>query len=71
MQMVPRLARGLTAFLVLAGLSTSPVDARTWYQDASGNVVGSPPKTPLQLLEFCVANSERCSISVNHLSKGW
>ena len=71
MQMVPRLARGLTAFLVLAGLSTSPVDARTWYQDASGNVVGSPPETPLQLLEFCVANSERCSISVNHLSDGW
>ena len=71
MQMVPRLARGLTAFLVLAGLSTSPVDARTWYQDVSGNVVGSPPETPLQLLEFCVANSERCSISVNHLSEGW
>lgn len=71
MQMVPRLARGLTAFLVLVGLSTSPVDARTWYQDASGNVVGSPPETPLQLLEFCVANSERCSISVNHLSQGW
>ena len=53
--MVPRLARGLTAFLVLVGLSTSPVGARTWYQDASGNVVGSPPQTPLQLLDLIPA----------------
>ena len=63
------LVRGFAALLFLLGMP--PAQAYTWYRDASGNLVGRPPQTPAQLLAFCVANTERCSISVNHLSGGW
>ncbi len=63
--------RRFVAVLALAVLWPPSAAAHTWHRDAAGKVVGSPPETPVQLLEFCVANPRRCSISVNHLSGGW
>ncbi len=65
------LARGFVTALALTVLSLPPAAAQSWYRDAAGKVVGSPPQTPAQLLDFCVANPRRCSISVNNLSAGW
>ncbi len=66
-----RPARGLLTALALAVLSIPPAGAHTWHRDASGNVVGSPPQTPVQLLDFCVSNPGHCSISVEHVSGRW
>jgi hypothetical protein len=65
------LVRGFVTALALVVLSPPPAVAQSWYRDASGEVLGSPPETPAELLEFCVANPRHCSISVNHLSAGW
>lgn len=63
--------RRLSAVLALVVLSTQPAGAHTWNLKADGSVIGDPPKTPAQLLDFCVTNPGRCSISVQHVSGQW
>ncbi|MDX1431661.1 MAG: CARDB domain-containing protein [Gammaproteobacteria bacterium] len=65
------MARHFAALLFLAGLSHGQAQALTWDQNTAGEIVGRPPETPAELLDFCVANPERCSISIDHRSGGW
>ena len=60
------------AVTILLAVSAAPsVSAHTWHRDSNGNVIGSPPETPEQLLDFCVSNRKHCSISIDHLSDRW
>ena len=63
--------RKLVAALALTALSMPSVTAQIWHRDSSGRLVGDPPRTPAELLDFCVSNPAHCSISIVHLSDGW
>jgi len=64
-------ARRFITIIVWIALTVSPAQARIWHPDGAGNLVGTAPQTPVELLDFCIANPGHCSISVNHLSDNW